>query len=189
MKAYKGFTKDMDARLGSDPIGYEVGKTYHEDKCKTVNCGFHCCENPFECLSYYSLKGDRFCEVEVIGAYDEDDHERIACETIKIVRELDTKEFMYAGMEYMINHPLRKWEQNRTGLVVAEEDAEAKEAGDIAIARGISPVVTAVKGAYIGLIYESVPGYIEAAGFKVADRDGIYFLDANDKIAFKGVKE
>lgn len=58
MIAYKGFTKDLTARLGRGNYQFKPGETAIEENSKTVRSGFHCCENPFECLGYYNLKSD-----------------------------------------------------------------------------------------------------------------------------------
>lgn len=185
MKAFKGFDKELKNRLGSKVIQYEVGETYREPKSKTVNSGFHCCENPFECLSYYKLEDSAFCEVEAAGSIDEDDAERIACTEMTIVRELTRKQFAYEGLLYMVMHPRRQnWEQNYRGVKVGKEAIAEKE-GDIAIARGTDPVVEAVKGSYIGIIFEPVTGVITAAHFKYASEDGIYSVDADGELIFR----
>ena len=97
MRAYKGFTPDLMSRLGGKPVQFKVGETYEEPRSKTANSGFHCCENPFECLSYYGYKQDRFCLVEAEGDIDEDDFERISCTKLTILKELTEKEFFLAG--------------------------------------------------------------------------------------------
>lgn len=157
MRAYKGFTKDLTARLGSGIYQFEAGKTYREDSSKTARKGFHCCENPFECLSYYSLNGEnRFFIVEAAGSIDEDDAERISCTELTLIKELTPLEFALEGMKYMIEHPKReKWKQNRNSVQVAEDWVEAKTAGDIAIARGESPRVKGPAGSILGLIRET----------------------------------
>lgn len=156
MIAFKGFTKDLKARLGSGAYQFEAGKTYTEESSKTVRSGFHCCENPFQCLSYYHLNGeDRFFKVEAAGSIDEDDGERIACTEITLLKELSVLEFALEGMKYMINHPSReKWQQHHRGATVQLDMAEASEANHIAIARGENPRVKGPEGSILGLIRE-----------------------------------
>ena len=134
MIAFKGVGKDNANRLGQGRIVYKVGETYETDKSKTVNCGFHCCENPFECLGYYDIETDKFLMVEAKGSIDEDGDERIACTEMTVLEELTTVRFAYEGMKYMVLHPEReKWEQNRRNVQVARHRAKANI---IAIARG-----------------------------------------------------
>ena len=165
MLAFKGFTKDLTARLGHGEYQFEIGKTFVEESSKTVRSGFHCCENPFECLAYYSLGGtDRFFIVEAAGSIDEDGQERIACTEITLIKELSIKEFAGYGMMYIVKHPMRdKWQQRHTGILVTEEQAEGTTVDFIAIARGKNPRVKGVAGSVLGLIKELVKGNIESA--------------------------
>jgi hypothetical protein len=177
MIAYKGVGLDGANRLGKGKIVYEVGKTYTEEKSKTVASGFHCCENPFECLSYYNLGDDRFFEVEAGGSIDEDGDERIACTEMTVLRELSIPDFMFAGITYMVTHPKRdKWEQNKKNLVVGKDTAEGEL---VTIARGRSPKAAGIEGGYIGLIQESSKGEIINVRLKKVDgreiKPGTYY--------------
>lgn len=150
MIAFKGVGKDNANRLGQGRIVYKVGETYETDKSKTVNCGFHCCENPFECLGYYDIETDKFLMVEAKGSIDEDGDERIACTEMTVLEELTTVRFAYEGMKYMVLHPEReKWKQNRRNVQVARHRAKANI---IAIARGTDPKAAAGLGGYIGFL-------------------------------------
>lgn len=184
MIAYKGFTKNLTARLGKGIYQFKPGETAIEEHSKTANSGFHCCENPFECLGYYGLKtGDQFWQVEASGSIDEDENERIACTEITLIKKLTVKEFAGYGMAYIVQHPMRdKWEQERNGLVVAKESAEADERESIAIARGKHPKVKGVEGAILGLILEQKKGEIISARLFVPDRQQAgkwYTIDGN----------
>ena len=159
MRAYKGFTKELISRLGNgetETCCFVPGETKEEEESKTVSCGFHCCENPFECLDYYALNGEnRFFIVEAAGDIDEDDEERIACTKITLIEELTPFRFAMEGMKYIITHPAReKWQQLKRGVTVARDRAEARGRGCIAIARGEHPAVTGVEGSILGLIVE-----------------------------------
>lgn len=156
MIAFKGFTKELTARLGRGEYQFEIGKTAVEESSKTVRSGFHCCENPFECLAYYSLNGqNRFFMVEAAGSIDEDDGERIACTELTLIKELSVLEFAMEGMKYIIEHPDReKWKQQRHNVSVQPDMAEAEESGHIAIARGEDPCVRGPVGSILGIIRE-----------------------------------
>lgn len=168
MIAYKGLNKNLESVLGNgkkECCTFQPGVLYRESQSKTQRNGFHCCENPFECLSYYSLNGEnRFFQVEAGGDINEDAKERIACTEITLVRELSLIELAFAGMEYMINHPRRsRWQQERENVHVLPDKAEAKKAGQIAIARGPHPRVRGPEGSILGLIVEPEPGLITEA--------------------------
>ena len=160
MRAYKGFTKELISRCGNDEAEtccFTPGETKEVEASKTASCGFHCCENPFECLDWYSFNGqNRFFVVEAAGDVDEDDYERIACTKITLVEELTPLKFAMEGMRYIISHPAReKWQQSKSCVTVARDRAKAYGTGCIAIARGENPVVTGVEGSILGLIVET----------------------------------
>lgn len=173
MIAYKGFTKDLTATMGSGTFQFKAGETYEEKESKTIRSGFHCCENPFECLTYYPLGRDnRYFRVEAAGSIDEDGGERIACTRLTLLKELTLKEFAGYGMLYMCKHPLRTgWQQSHTNMSVKEDEAVGTCEGYIAIARGPEPRVKGKHGSILGLILEPEPGNIEAARLFVVTGD------------------
>ena len=176
MKAYKGFTRELKSVMGNGDkktCEFKVGETKEVESSKTVQSGFHCCENPFECLSYYALgKDNRFFEVEAAGDIDEDESERIACTKITLVKELSKLEFVLAGIQYIVDHPQRdKWQQSRQHLVVAKDEAEAKSHGDIAIARGKMPKVKGPEGSILAMLVENESGEICEAKMFVAQNE------------------
>ena len=76
MYAYKGFEPDLSCR------GYRfvMGKNVTPE----ANCasnGFHCAEDPLDCLSYYGdMNRSIYCLVQPGGDIDEDDRDsKIAC--------------------------------------------------------------------------------------------------------------
>ena len=90
MKAYKGFNKDMTCR----DFQFEEGKTYEEKKAVLCNSGFHACENPLDCLSYYSPNKSVYHEVDLDGVSDERLEDSKVCgKRITIGARLD-----FAGM-------------------------------------------------------------------------------------------
>lgn len=163
MIAYKGFNKQLRSVLGNnreETCQFQIGKTLKEESCKTAHNGFHCCENPFECLTYYAMNGqNRFFKVEAAGNIDEDGLERIACTEITILEELTPLKFAMEGMRYIIEHPDRaKWEQQHGTVSVKKDEAYAEAENCIAIARGKNPKVKGPKGSILGLIVEDKNG-------------------------------
>lgn len=105
MYAYKGFEPDLSCR------GYRfvMGKNVTPE----ANCasnGFHCAENPLDCLSYYgNMNRSIYCLVQPGGDIDEDNRDsKIACTELTILRRLTKKEFFLHALAYMVDHPSRK---------------------------------------------------------------------------------
>ena len=168
MIAYKGFTPDLWSRLGDgkkENCQFEIGETKRVEEAKTVRSGFHCCENPFECLTYYDFDGkNRFFRVMAAGDIDEDSMERIACTEITLLKELSPLEFALAGMQYIVEHPLRStWKSGKHRCKVAKDEAEAGGENYIAIARGKDPRVRGKAGSILGLLKEGDTEEIIAA--------------------------
>lgn len=158
MIAFKGFNENLTSVMGNGQKAtcvFQPGETKRVEESKTVRSGFHCCENPMECLTYYSMNGkNRFFKVEAAGDIDEDESERIACTEITLLEELSDKAFAMEAMMYMIRHPHRdKWEQSH-GNVTVQRDRAAADTYGIAIARGTDPRVRGVEGAILGLLVD-----------------------------------
>lgn len=159
MIAYKGFTENLWSKHGNgekETCSFKIGETKTVDESKTVRSGFHCCENPFECLTYYAFDGkNRFFKVLAAGDIDEDENERIACTQITLLEELTPVRFAMEGLKYMIHHPQRNnWEQSYESVQVRQNKASAKKEGHIAIARGRDPHVRGPEGSILGLLVE-----------------------------------
>lgn len=172
MRAYKGFTKDLVSRMGDgkkENCHFIPGETKEVEASKTARNGFHCCENPFECLRYYSFNGEnRFFIVEAGGDIDEDEDERIACTRITLVEELTPLGFAVEGMRYMITHPARpRRELLRSDVRVAKDRAKADGKNHIAIAWGEQPIVSGVEGSILGLLREQ-DGVVTSAKVLIA---------------------
>jgi hypothetical protein len=185
MIAFKGFAPDLRSVMGDgrkETCLFVPGETKNVPESKTVRSGFHCCENPFECLTYYALDGkNRFFRVEAGGDIDEDDGERIACTEITLLEEMSTQALLYYGMEYMINHPDRKaWEQNYQNARVQRDRAEAEDRNAIAIARGSSPMVKGPEGSWLGLLVEDESGITCAKMIHATERYAGKWLSLGD---------
>lgn len=107
MKAFKMFNKDMTCTMGRGVFRYEIGKTYTEDEANCAKNGFHCAENPLDCLNYYdSFENSICCEVEAGGSIDEDSRDsKISCTEITIGRRLSLEAFVIQAAIYIQTHP------------------------------------------------------------------------------------
>ena len=98
---YKGFKKDMTCR----GFQYEEGKEYEESEASVCNSGFHSCEYPLDCFSYYDPAHSVYHEVEASGEIDkgeEKDDTKVASTKIKIGAEINIAGMVKAAIEYTV---------------------------------------------------------------------------------------
>ena len=99
MIAYKGFQPGLICRGYRFVMGLN---TTAEANCGAN--GFHCAEDPLDCLSYY---GDMECSeyylVQPGGDIDEDERDsKIACTELTIIKKLEREEFFIHALAYMV---------------------------------------------------------------------------------------
>ena len=97
IKSYKAFNKDMTCR----GFQYEIGKEYEEKDAEACKCGFHACEYPLDCFSYYTPSKSEFCEVEQSGKISKSNLDtKIASSKIKIGKKIDIAELVEAAIDF-----------------------------------------------------------------------------------------
>jgi hypothetical protein len=97
IKAYKGFNKDMTCQ----GFQYEEGKEYETDKVEVCETGFHACEYPLDCFSYYSPNVSVYHEVEQDGEISRSDSDtKVASSKIKIGASINIAGIVKAAIEY-----------------------------------------------------------------------------------------
>lgn len=101
MKAYKGFNKDMTCR----GFQYKEGGEYETDRAELCECGYHACENPLDCLTYYSPNdGCVYHEVEVSGDVKKaSDDSKIAATRIKIAARLSIAGLAKGAIDFIFS--------------------------------------------------------------------------------------
>lgn len=100
LPAYKGFDKDLKCR----DFQYELGGEYHEDNANLCHAGFHACEYPLDCFSYYPPGTSRYCSVElgeVSGQKDSDS--KLAGKHIRIGAEIGIKGIVEASVKFALD--------------------------------------------------------------------------------------
>jgi hypothetical protein len=128
--AYKGFNSKLACRDYQFVMGLNV-----TEKANCRENGFHCAENPLDCLSYYSnMDASVYCIVNAGGDIDEDGSDsKIACTELTIIKKLTREEFFLHGLAYMADHPSQQW----SGYVMKNS---AKASYGYAVVRGLDPV-------------------------------------------------
>lgn len=145
MIAYKGFKKDLTC-IG---FQFEEGKI---NKTKEANCrqnGFHCAEDPLDCLSYYPNWDESvYYIVDAAGDINEDGTDtKISCTEMRLIKKMTLEEFILESLIYISNHPLR--EMNRR---IHMDEAEATQ--KFVIVRGKEPIAKGNLGTFIGFARE-----------------------------------
>ena len=99
MTTYKGFNKDMTCR----GFQYEEGKEYEQKgKISACNNGFHACEYPLDCFSYYYPASSVYHEVEQSGEISKDGSDsKVASSKIKIGAAINIAGLVKASIEYI----------------------------------------------------------------------------------------
>lgn len=117
MKAYKRFNKDMTCR----GFQYAEGKTYETDNAVLCNAGFHACENPLDCSSYYSPAKSVIREVELEDVSpDRREDSKVVAKKITIGAQLDVMGLCKAHFEYVTSKcTVKKGGENQNNVAVS----------------------------------------------------------------------
>ena len=103
IKAYKGFNKDMTCR----GFQFREGETYELPEgvaAKLCESGFHACENPLDCWSYYDILKSEYHEVELDEVSGErGDDTKVCARKIRIGAKLDLKGIVRASVDFVMN--------------------------------------------------------------------------------------
>ncbi len=160
MLAYKGF----DIGLICKGYHFKLGlNTTEKANCRAN--GFHCAENPLDCLTYYSnMDNSEYYLVNAGGDVDEDNIDsKIACTELTILQKLDRRQFFLHALAYMVDHPARE-----TNSHVARDQGIANYG--YTIVRGIAPIARGALGDVLALAREDpVTGKIVQIGLSVVD--------------------
>ena len=133
MIAYKGFLPGLICRGYQFRMGLNVTEKAN---------GFHCAEDPLDCLRYYGdINHAEYYIVDAGGDIDEDGVDsKISCTELTILKRLTKKELFLHGLAFMADHPKRKWNSNIKADKAEAWNGFAKEDGTTG---GIQQIVVA----------------------------------------------
>ena len=128
MKAYKRFNKDMTCK----GFQYEEGKTYETDNAVLCNAGFHACENPLDCSSYYFPAESVIREVELEDVSpDRQEDSKVVAKKITIGAKLDVMGLCKAHFEYVTSKcTVKKGGENLDNTAVSAGESGSAAAGE-----------------------------------------------------------
>lgn len=160
MIAYKGFHKDLSCLGYQFKMGLNV-----TEKAKARAYGFHCAEDPLDCLTYYgNMNSADYYVVNAGGDVDEDGNDtKISCTELTIIKKLTKEEFVLHALAYMVDHPKRKWNHH-----VKEDKGTVTQHGFV-IVRGKDPIARGGKGDILGFIQQTNMGEITEISMAVVD--------------------
>ncbi|EAA6551442.1 hypothetical protein DRK11_16680, partial [Salmonella enterica subsp. diarizonae] len=106
---YKGFKQNLTCR----GFQFEIGKTFeHEGKVKACSSGFHSCEYPLDCFSYYPPASSRYAETIAQGDISRDsDDSKIASASITIRAEISVPELVKRAVDWIWSRVDKSLEQ------------------------------------------------------------------------------
>jgi len=163
--AYKGFDKNLSCTSSGHKFQYKLGIWNEEPKANCAKNGFHCAEDPIDCLSYYSnWEGSVYYLVLADGDIHEDGYDsKIACTRMKLIKKLSLEDFVAEALLYISNHPLRNWNSR-----VQKEEGTATS--NFTIVRGKEPIAKGKKGSILGFVKEYINNTeIEEIGILIVD--------------------
>ena len=112
LKSYKGFNEDMTCR----GFQYREGEEYTEAKAEACESGFHACEYPLDCLSYYYPNESVYHEVEQNGELSKSsDDSKVASTKIKIGAKISIAGLVQAAIEYTKERATENEDAHNTG--------------------------------------------------------------------------
>ncbi len=157
LRVVKATAPGMKARLGNGKDHPHMGLNVTTE----ANCaqnGWHCAENPLDCLSYFSWDDkNEFYLCEAGGDIHEDGHaSRVSCTELTILKRLSLTEFVAEAVRYIISHPHRPLHSSIHNAVnIGRENY-------FGIACGERPTISAAEGCVVALIRRTKGGTITA---------------------------
>lgn len=146
--AYKGFHPGLVCRNYQFVMGQNV-----TEKANCAQNGFHCAEDPLDCLSYYSdMDRSEYYIVRPGGDVDEDGLDsKISCTELTILKKLDMEEFFLHALAYMVDHPQREWNHH-------VQEGRGSAACGFAIVRVPDPIAKGRRGDILAFAKETADG-------------------------------
>lgn len=157
MTAYKAFHNDLTCTMGRRIFQYREHEVHTEPKANCAENGFHCAENPLDCLRYYpDWENSVYYMVEASGDIDEDDIDtKISCTELTLLQKLELSDFIVHAVSYMVKHPKRATAyRNHGSIQVCREEYASEELVKAVIVRGKQPKAAAPKGCIVALVQE-----------------------------------
>lgn len=166
MIAYKGF------HVGLVCLGYHfsMGINYTKDANCGIN-GFHCAEDPLDCLTYYpNMDTSEYYIVNAGGDIHEDGKDtKISCTELTIIKRMTRNEFVLHALAYIADHPKRSWNSR-----VSKDKGVAANCHKFVVVRGKDPIACGPQGSTLAFAKEDDSGNVVQIGLAEVDGVKIY---------------
>lgn len=163
MRAYKAFSIGLKCR------GYQFveGKNV-TDEANCVKNGFHCAENPLDCLCYYpNVRTSEYWVVDAGGDIDEDATDsKIACTELITIRKLSLNEYLLHCLAWIAKNPKSR-NHSKIHLECGSSDYGA------AIVCGLNPIAKGKTGDVLALLQLNKFGNPIAMGIHTVGDRGV----------------
>ena len=168
MIAYKALDPDLSCTSGGHRFQYEIDIWNQEPAADCRKRGFHCAENPLDCLSYYrKWEHAVYYMVLADGDIDEDGQDsKISCTRLKLVKRLNLEEFIAHSLRYLMEHP-----KSEEHCLVSHDKGKARNG--FAIVRGKEPYACGRLGDVLGVVKEE-------AGSNEISEIGLFVVDGKE---------
>lgn len=143
------------------------GEVNVERAANCVRNGWHCAENPADCLAYYpDVQKSVYCLVGIGGDIDEDATDsKIACTELTILRQLSLPDYFLHILVYMKKHPEAECRIARMG--------RGEATNGFVVVRGKQPFARGTTGDILAMAREGEGGEIEDIALYVVGTDGV----------------
>lgn len=153
MRAVKGFNEDMTCR----GFQYKEGETFEEDRAECCETGFHACQHPLDCFSYYAPNKSVYHEVELDGDIDTEGNgdSKVVATKITVGARLTIAGLVKAAIDFTMSKVKKEaGSDEKHGFASATGYKGASSACNstaVAVAWGHEAKAKGVKGAHLVL--------------------------------------
>ena len=165
--AYKAFEPGFVCR----GVAFKgIGEKNVTPEANCVKNGWHCAEDPADCLRYYpNVASSVYCIVDVGGDVDEDAVDsKISCTELTILRVLEPADYLLHILLYMARHPKKD--------CFAVKDGSGVARNGYVVVRGTNPRAKGQVGDLLAMARIAGGEVVQMAVYRVGEDvpEGVY---------------
>lgn len=158
--AYKAFAPGLVCR----GVAFKgIGEVNVTDAANCARNGWHCAEDPADCLRYYpDFKDSVYTIVDVGGDVDEDAVDsKISCTELTILRVLEPTDYLLHILMYMAKHPKK--------VCYADKGNRAEAKNGYVVVRGKCPYAKGREGDLLAMAREEDGEIVQIAVYRAGE--------------------